>query len=353
MNRMRMFLAGVMIITLLIGSTGCANGAPNEFSVEDGKNTIVMSLGDYDVTLSEFNLYLIQYLSMQQLDPNSLSAEQCASTLETVVSQMKLELVEYLLALSMTDLEVPQEDLDEVPTIAANYIEGYGADFLTGYGIDQASVEQLFTEQVYISALTDRAKEDMAKDYYEQYSEEYKDKTFHSVYYALFPSIEYDAEGNPKTDGEEEYITLSDEAMKEQKTKAEELQKRATKGEALEDLIEEYGISYCSGSQRNYNGAYDDALNKVIENMKEGDISEVIETDAGYMIVRMDNPNDTEYKEYVIDYAAKDTANNMITQMQTNWLQSSGYANVEADTDILKKIDVKKMCQYMKKNGIY
>lgn len=353
-SRLRVFLAGLLVTTMLLSCMGCSDTSSYTVSVEDGKNTIVMSLGDeYDVTLSEFHLYLIQYLSMQQIDPSQLTAEQSATVVETVISQMKLELVEYLLAMKTEGVVVSQEDLDEVETITSNYMEGYGESFLATYGIDRSCVEQLFTEQVYISALTEKAKEDMAKDYMEQYSKEYEDKTFHSVYYALFPSIEYDDEGNAKTDEDGEYISLSEKDLEKQHDKAIELQERAAKGEPLEDLIEEYGISASSGSQRNYNGAYDDTLNKVIEGMKKGDVSEVVETEAGYMIVRMDNPNDEDYKKYVIEYAATDTANNMITQMQQTWLEASGYANVEADMEQLGKVDIKAICEQMKDKGIY
>jgi parvulin-like peptidyl-prolyl isomerase len=362
-GRKRICMAVLLVSILLLGCFGCGNSS-SDSSEKTAKDTgektakveddsTIMTLGEYDVSLSEFNLYLIQYMSMQLTEPEDMTDELASSTIETVLSEMRLELVEYLVALSTEDVTVSQEDLDSVETSTSNYIETYGEDFLAQYGISQEDVEQLFTEQVYISALTDKAKADMKEDYYQQYSEEYSDKTFHSVYYALFPSVEYDDDGNAKTDDDGEYISLSDDEMKEQKEKAEELQKRAVAGESLEDLIEEYGISMCSGAEHNYSGAYGEDLNKVIEGMDTGDISDVIETEAGYMVVRMDNPDDTDYKEYAIQYAATQKSNDMITQMQQNWLSASGYADAEADEDKLKDVDVKQLCQDMKDQGLY
>jgi parvulin-like peptidyl-prolyl isomerase len=364
-GRKRIFIAVLLVSILLLGCFGCGNSSSDSgektakdtgektAKAEKANDSTIMTLGEYDVSLSEFNLYLIQYMSMQLTEPEDMTDELASSTIETVLSEMRLELVEYLVALSTEDVTVSQEDLDSVETSASNYIETYGEDFLTKYGINQEDVEQLFTEQVYISALTDKAKADMKEDYYQQYSEEYSDKTFHSVYYALFPSVEYDEDGNAKTDDDGEYISLSDDDMKKQKEKAEELQKRAAAGESLEDLIEEYGISMCSGAEHNYSGAYGEDLNKVIEGMDTGDISDVIETEAGYMVVRMDNPDDTDYKEYAIQYAATQKSNDMITQMQQNWLSASGYADAEADEDKLKDVDVKQLCQDMKDQGLY
>lgn len=352
-KRLRTSLVGLLIMTMLFCLAGCGD-ASQGISVEEAKGTVIMSLGDdYDVSMSEFYLYLIQYLSMQQMDPESMSDADCSSVIDTVLQQMRLELVEYLLAQNTEGVEAKQEDLDSIETDTANYMERFGKEFLAEYGIDEECVKQLFTEQVYILALTDKAVEDMKKDYYEQYLQEYSEKTFHSISYALFPSIRYDEEGKPQTDDEGEYISLSEDEMKEQHAKAEEFHKRALDGESLEDLIEEYGISASSGKEHNYKGAYSEEMNQAIDNLKTGDISDVVETEAGYMIARMDNPNDTDYRDYVAQYAASDTANNMLPQMQQNWLIASGYDKAEADMEQLAKIDIKELCRRMKEQGVY
>ena len=73
----------------------------------------------------------------------------------------------------------------------------FGEDFLDKYGIDYDCIKELFNRQAYISALKDKAISDTQATYKEQYTKEYGDLNFHSLYYALFPSIQYDAEGNP------------------------------------------------------------------------------------------------------------------------------------------------------------
>ncbi len=344
---------GIVSLILMISCFGCSGSSKGKVSVEEAKKTIVMELEDYDVTLSEYNLFLIQYITMQNLNPDDITEERLETIKSDVANEIKLEIVEYLLAQKMEDLELDEEATAGIDKNTSKYIEQYGAEFLADYGIDEAAVKQLFTEQAYIKALTDKAKEDMANDNYEENAEKMKDVKFHTVYYALFPSVEYDDEGNPVTDDKGENVLLSDEQMKEQKKKAEELQKRAASGEKLEDLIKEYGIDKYSGEERNYEGAYTDQLNKVIEKMEKGDISDVVETDAGYMVVRMDNPNDTDYKEYALRYAGVQYANKTITTLQQNWLSASGCANVEPDEEALKKVDITSMTKQLKENGIY
>lgn len=339
-----------MAVVLMFGCMGCSSGT---ISAEEGKNTVVMTLNDYDVTLSEYNLFLIQYLSMQAMDADKITDELITTTKSNVASEIKLEIVEYLLAQETEGVELSDEETANIETNTDNYMNQYGEDFLAEYGIDRDAVKQLFTEQAYIQAIINKAKEDMAQDAYEENVEKFDGINFHTMHYALFPSIEYDESGNPVVDDNGANVDLSQEELKKQKEKAEELQKRAKDGEKLEDLIEEYGITASSGEERNYEGAYTDELNKVVENMKEGDISEVVETDAGYMVVRMDNTNDTDYKEYALRSAAMQYASNTITTLQQNWVSASGCADVEPDEAALKKVDIKKMCKKLQEKGIY
>lgn len=352
-NGFRIILSGLLIISMMLSVAGCGNSGDKKDSAKKSKDGVVMTMDEYEVTLSEFNIYLLQYLSMQQLNPEDVKSEDVEEIKNTVVSQMKLEIIEYLLAQKTEDLNISEEDEAAVSTNVEGFIDTYGEELLGTYGIDKADVEKLFHEQMYINALVKKAKSDMAEDYKKKYEEEYKDKKFHSVTYALFPSIEYDEENNPVTDDNGEYVSLSKEELDAQKEKASELKERADSGEELEALIEEYGISAYSGTERNYEGAYSEELNQVIAGMENGDISDVVETDAGFMVVRMDNTDDTDYKEYVIQYAATDQANGKITQLQQNWIDMSGLAGVEPDKEMLSDVDIKSMCKKMVKAGIY
>lgn len=350
-RKRKYIIAGLLSVVLAVSCVGC--GSSNKITIEDGKNTVVMTIEDYDVTLSEYNLFLLQYITMQNLDPDKITEEKLSSIQDEVSYEIKLEIVEYLLAKNVEKLELSDEEKQGIENNTTNYIEKFGEDFLNDYGIDKEAVNQLFTEQAYITALTNKAKEDLANDKYEESAEEFKDIKFHTVYYALFPSIEYDEDNNPVVDDNGENVLLSEDKLKEQKKKAEELQKRASSGEKLEDLIEEYGIGAYSGEERSYEGAYIDELNKVLEGMEKDDISDVVETDAGYMVVRMDNPNDEDYKEYALRYAAVQYANQTITTLQQNWLSASGCLEVEPDKEALKKVDVKSICKQLQDKGIY
>ncbi len=343
-------VAVVLCMQLLLACvlTGCSG---EKVSVEEGKSTVVLSIEDYDVTLSETYLYLIQYCYNNSLDAADVTEIAEAGIIDTTMKQLKLEVVEYLLAVE-TGIEPSEEKMAEAKVSAENFYNYFGADFLGTYGIDQACVEDLFVRQAYINTMTDKAVSDLSEEYLAQFEKDYADLKFHTVYYALFPSVEYDAEGNAMKDDAGNAVPLSEDVMKEQLAKAEELRSRALAGESMEDLVTEYGIAHCSGIERNYEGAYAGELNTVVAGLATGDISEVVKTDAGYMVVRMDNPDDLEYKDYMIRYLAYQNANQLLPTMQESWMTQSGAGNIMPDQTVLEQVDVAAICKDMTRRNL-
>lgn len=334
--------------------TGC-EGKTEQIKVntEDAKNNIIMTIEDFNVTQQLYNLYVIQYMYNNKTEPISMDEAAVRELQDTVILELKSELVQYLLAKQTEGVSVTEESLAAYQANAASMYNFFGESFLAEYGIDRACVDELFEQQAYISALRDKALADLTDTYTKQYEEEYKDLVFHSVYYALFPAIEYDKDGNPVQTQEGAYVSLSEADMKENQKKAEELMNRAKAGEEMETLAKEYGIEAYSKIERNYDGAYSEELNAVIEGLSEGDISDVIKTEAGYMVVRMDRSDDQDYKTYMIQSAAAQTANNQIVTLQANWLKASGAEGIEADQTLMDMLDVIALGKEMQKKGFY
>ena len=182
---------------------------------------------------------------------------------------------------------------------------------------------------------------------------------FFQIYYVLFPSIEYDNDNQPVTTSDGAYVSCNEAKLQEQNKLAEELREKALEnvenGEAdgnLEELAIEYGVDFVSGTERGYVGAYSKELNELLEGMENGDISEVVETEAGYMVVRMDNTDDTEFKDYSIRYMAEQSASSLYTTVQDNWIKESGIANAPVDTSALTDTKIVAMSEYLTGNGL-
>jgi len=358
-----LILIAVMSLTVLVGCGDNATASSGDgvsligeqvVSVDEAKKTVVFTIEEEDVTLDEMYLYYIQYLFNNKVNPEEMNDAKKAELDSTIVSQMMVDTVEYLLALQMDELEVTDEDLADSQKGAENFYNFFGEGTLENYGVDKETVEELFRKQTYVTAVTNKAIADLSENNLEQYKKEYKDLNFHSITYALFPSVKYNEEGKEVFDEEGNKLTLSDSEMKQQLAKAQELQKRAASGEkTMEELIEEYGISHCSGVERNYEGAYAKELNDVVKALDEGGVSEVITTDAGYMVARMDKKNDQEYKDYMISYAAQQMAKSLLPKMQEKWAEQAGLDNVVVDEEAVGNINAKAICNEMKMKGLY
>lgn len=359
--------AGVLCVLLLSMSlmTGCdasegsvsgnQSGGIVSANIWDGE---VMKIGEYSVTMQDMYLYLIQYIYNNSTSPAELNEASQATIINQTINQMKLELVEYQLAMQ-TGITLTEEELATVEKTADLFYNTFGEEFLNSYGIDRECVHGLFERQLYISGITNKAVDDLAADYMSQFEQEYADIKFHSVYYALFPSLKYDADGQIVLDASGNAIPLTEAEMEQQLALANEFQERAVEGMAAEDaaasmeaLVEEYNIGFCSGIERNYDGAYIAELNEVIDGLETGEISDVVRTDAGYMIVRMDNPDDTEYKEYMIQYLSYQSAGKLLPTMQDTWMTQSGVIPVQPSSEALVSIDLIGLCTVMNEQGL-
>lgn len=349
-------LAIVLAIQMMLLSilSGCGkDSSESNAKIDAAKDQVVMTIEDFDATQQLYNLYVIQYMYSNKTEPLSLDEDGVTELQDSVIQEMKSEIVQYLLATMTDGVEVTDAALATSKASADSMYDYFGEKFLAEYGIDYDCIKDLFERQAYISALKDKAISDMQKTYTDQYTEQYGDLDFHALYYALFPSIQYDGDGNPVKDEDDNYVALTDEEMQEQLAKATELMNRAKAGEKMEDLVEEYGITASSGEEKNYEGAYTDELNNVVSSLSENDISDVVKTDAGYMVVRMDKENDQEYKEYVIESAARQTADNAFPSMQSNWLTAAGADKIEANQDVINELDVVELGKAMQKKGFY
>lgn len=355
-------LCGSMLLAMVL--TGCSGDASEAesvslvgkqvVSVQEAKETVVFSIQGEPVTLDEVYLYYMQYIFNNKISADAMTEEKRSQCDSSVIGQVMLDTAEYLMALKMDDLKLTDEEMEQAKVSADNFYKYFGEDTLANYGIDEESVEKLFEKQAYVTAVNNKAIADLSESNMEEFEKQYKDLNFHSITYALFPSVKYDENGNAVLDKEGKQITLSSEEMKEQLEKAGEFYEKAVAGQqSMEELTKEYGIEHCSGVERNYEGAYSKELNDVVKKLNEGDISEVITTDAGYMIARLDKKNDEEYKEYMISYAAQQRAQELLPKMQESWAEQAGLDYVVVDEAVVDAVDVKALCSEMKMKGYY
>lgn len=321
----------------------------------------VMNISGNAVYMSDYYMYLMQYFYNYNVTPDQLTEENIDALLATATNDLKAEMVRRNLV-EEAGLEANDAQLGTIETMVTAFRGTFNDDLLSDYGVDETSIRNMISRQLDTYLITEKAAEDLRAEFTAQYEEQYKDYQFRDMYYVLFPNInlEYNENGELIVDDVGNPIPLTEEEKEEQMALAEEFRERAIEGvssgdaaASMEMLAVEYGIEPYSGEQYYVNGLYDEELSRIVESLSDGQISEVISTDSGYMIVRMDNSNDTEYKEQMITQLAAQSAEEHKEALVQSWIDAAGVGDIQPNQELLDMIDVAALCEKMIERGIW
>ena len=357
--------SAAIIMTGLVLLTGCKSSSSDGGETSkpaDVKSETVFSeemsklnaikVGDVTITQAEYYLYLMQFIYNQGLKASDITDKVTENAIDSTIYQIRLDQVLAQMAKKEEAVNVTDEDLSTMRSSADSFYNYFGKALLDEYFITKDMIYSLFETQAYVSAMNDKIITDLSKSLFDSLDEQYKDYTFHNMYYCLFPSYETDESGNPKTSSDGKTVSISEEQKNENKKKAQELREKAVSGEKMEDLAKEYGIEAFSGNQINYNGAYSDELNELVASLKDGDISEVFDTESGYMVVRMDKAIDNDYRNYWLQYTAYQKAQENISTMQQKMVESAGLKETDINDYVMTMTDLKTLCERMNAHGV-
>ena len=332
-NMWKKIVSGMLITTMLLACVGCSsNGIPNSKEtirntpIEEVKNTDVIKIGETTVKLDYMYLYVIQFLYTYTMENGGSVADNMETYKDQIISQLRTDEIHYQYAKN-NGIELTEEEMAEMDEVVDRYYETFSEEFLESYGISRDTVVDLFYKQRYITKLNDKATNDLVEEYKVEAEEQLKGAEFYQLYYLLFPTVEYDGNGAPMVDEDGNTIAVTASKKKEQLSLAEEAKGKLEDGADPVALATEYGITEYSDEIRSYKGAYTGAIEDLIADLKNGDVSEVYEDSLGYMVVKMLNTNDTEYRDYYIETISSNRASTGLQQKQQEWLTT-----VEVDT---------------------
>ena len=360
-------VAGIIICLICVGLSGCGMAGNSVSQGDAGTNTAaenspeVLNVFGNAITVADYNLYIIQYFYNYGITPDRLDEAGVNMIMDSATDNLKAEMVRKRLV-EEAGLTASEAQLTTIELMVDAFYGTFGEEFLSSYGINEADVRAMVERQLDIYLLTEKAEEELFSEYMDQYEEEYEEYQFRDMYYVLFPSIRlgYDENGELIVDDAGNPIPLTEEEMAEQRALVEEFRERAVEGlssgdasASMEILAAEYGVEPYSNKQYYVNGLYDDELSQMVESLSNGEISEVTLTDVGYMIVRMDNSNDTEYKEQMITQLAAQSAEENKDARVQSWVDAAGAGDIQPDQELLNTIDVMALCEDMIERGIW
>ncbi len=339
---------GIKLLALLATSVclmgslvGCGT-LKQKYTVDEAKALEVIKIGEETVTADELYLYAIQCCYTYGLDEKT--AKESLSTYKSaMLEQLQAAKAKYQVALT-AELEITEDEQKEIDETVDRFYETYSEELFNAYGVSKESVRDLFVEQRYITKLQDKAMTDLVADFMKEAHKEFDDKRFVSLYYVTFPITGTDADGKE--------VAFTEAQKAEQKKKAEEFQKKVLAGGDIEKLAAELGDQVVADTQRTFVGIYKEELNTILETLDNGDVSEVYADESGYMVMQMQNKNDTEYKDFFIEAYANQEAQNAYKQMEQVWVDSMPIKEENYIGDTWEKFTLVDIARYMDKHGM-
>lgn len=316
-------LSTVLALTML---TGCKD--KQVYTKEEVSSTEVVKIGEYTIYLDEMIVYAIQDFYLQGGDSATFDEVSDAYRKLTILSTLRENKIIYDVSQN-NDLELTEADMEFVNQSITSFKTKIGQEFLDKYGISDELIERLFYEQACVTKFENDMKNDLGKTIQEDLTEEYADTKFMTFYYMTFPTVEV-VDGEPATDENGNYISVSDSEKAKVKADAEEAVKRISEGEDYTAIAQEYGISSYCQETNGYTGAYSEEMNAVIEDLKDGDVSDPLESALGYNVIVMINSNNENLKESYIYSVASEGVESEFEKLRQMWL---GTIEIDAEGD--------------------
>lgn len=202
---------------------------------------------------------------------------------ETVKSEVanNVELM-YLLEDHMADygVEITEEDTEAIKAAAEQFMSDNTRSAKKQMGAKEEYVEELLRLQTIEQRMHDAIYNE---EEVELTDEEVAQRTF--TYVRVSSTVKSDEDGNS--------VDLTEDEKKDLKAEMEELDKAAK--EDFDAAVEESGRTsntYSYGADNP--GSIGDEVLEVADSLKEGEVSDLIETDAYYFIIRLDSEFDKE-----------------------------------------------------------
>ena len=214
-------------------------------------------------------------------DGNKTTMEEL--TKKDIVEQMKM--VKFLSAEAKKNgIALTEEEETEIKKNAEDFMSSVGQDDLTQTGITEDTMIRVYEENALASKYHNKVIEDAKIEVSDEEARQFK------TYNLLFETFEYDDNGQK--------VEYSAKKKAEQKQKAEEALARIKNGETnLAKLAKEYkadkSSEYTCGDDESTVKEYRDAA-KVL---KKGEVSDIVESEFGYHIIKMLDPKDKEATE--------------------------------------------------------
>lgn len=345
-----------LMLTMLTGCSGTSggnatgsDGLRQVYTEEYASETIALKVGDTNITLAECIIDLIIQASAYGLTTENADT-QGDNIKSYALSDIRTTTIISEIAKENGCTATPG-DIELIEQFTDSYMDTY-KDLLPLYGITRDEVYDAYYKQVLYQKYENDERNKLGQEFTVKNTEELEDYTFIEMYQITFPIIETDDSGNPVTNSDGGYNTMTDAEIAEVMLTAEQAYKDLASSGDPEAVAEKYGVKNISQTINGYLGGYSDEMNRQLEHLENGKSTTPIRQKLGIMIYYMKDNNDTLSKKFYIDYKTSDDVEAAFSDLETSWLTS---VEISDEKDLIgtvwKDIDASQLALNMEKAG--
>jgi foldase protein PrsA len=310
MKNFKKLISAIMIFSMVaVLFAGCGKkvdtkeneGVSSENEGVSGEGKVVATVNGNDISLGEVNLYLRQmeaYFERFGSDVWDQPSGEEGKTLVDVAKENALNAAENATIISLlakdNDIKITDEQKEEVDKLSQEFMDKFDKQMAKKDGITLETIKKILNNQALAQAFFDEEMKDFKANEEElsstlEENPQYKgyQENGHKYYvdqvrarHILFKTI--DENNQP----------ISDEKKAEVKTKAEEVLAKVKAGEDFATLAKEYsedpGSKDKGGEYTFKRGVMVPEFEETAFSMKDGEVSEIIETSFGYHIIKLE-----------------------------------------------------------------
>lgn len=316
---MKKKLLAVLGLTLALstGITGCA-----------GNNSVAATINGKDITLGEVKTYVKYQQALyeqvysvylnQDIDWTAVSNEETKQTMgDDAVSDFLTNYKEMVIVASHASdygISLSDEETEEIKAAAKEFIEANSKAALKDMGATEDTVISMLTYMT-LQTLVEEAMRDTADQ--NVTDEEAAQKTISYVTISK-AGTEQDEDGNT--------VDLTEDELSALKEKAETISNSDDFDKAVKDAS--YTVETESYGEDD-RGILEETVYEAADKLKEGELSDVIETDAMYYVVRMDSLLDEEATEARKDEIIEEREQEAYDTLYKEWSESGEFVTVD------------------------
>ena len=195
-----------------------------------------------------------------------------------------------------TGMTLSDEEKEQAKEKAKQIIDEYGEEWMQDHEVSDSDIEKICE----MEALGDRYIKDLSG---ETTDEEKEEQRYIKVYQVSFPTVEFDQDGMVKSnqDGtlvkksaaeQEKMRTDAEDYVWETKQNAQDMDKQAKMYDKTVEVVEKY--LYYNDLEKEYKEA--------VDQLAEGEISEVISSEYGYYVIRLLEADAKDYAKTIVNY---------------------------------------------------